>query len=280
MKELVVGVSELSARVVPALGGRIASFSRAGRELLVGPEVNQDNWGSTYWTSPQSAWGWPPVAALDSAPYEVLADQPLRLRSPPALVGGTQVVLEKGIRPSAAGGIELEYALRNVGATPIDVAGWEISRVASGGLTWFETGESALTPIAPHDELVVVRKLGHTFFDHTSFTAGRSAKLHADGRSGFLAHLTPADAAGERLLWLKLFEDTRPAEQAPGEGEIEIFANEDGRYVEVEVQGRYATLEPGATSVFRVEWRVGPVPRGLDVSVGSRELVEFARSLW
>ena len=60
----------------------------------------------------------------------------------------------------------------------------------------------------------------------------------ADGVGGFVAH------AASGLLFLKSFADVPPELQAPGEGEIEIYAN--NRYVEIEVQGPYAVIDAGA----------------------------------
>src|SRR5690606_17663462 len=59
----------LSFTVLPEVGGRVQKCTFAGRELLSDPDANPDNWGATYWTSPQADWGWPPVPEVDSAPY-------------------------------------------------------------------------------------------------------------------------------------------------------------------------------------------------------------------
>ena len=59
-----------------AVGARITEFSFDGSNVLTGPDVDtntaapaHNNYGSTFWTSPQSAWNWPPVAAIDNQPY-------------------------------------------------------------------------------------------------------------------------------------------------------------------------------------------------------------------
>ena len=69
--------NELELEVDPALGGRITRFSLAGANILTGPEVVArgdgtvpNMYGSTFWTSPQSAWNWPPETALDSDPLQ------------------------------------------------------------------------------------------------------------------------------------------------------------------------------------------------------------------
>ena len=56
-----------------AKAGRIVTFSLAGKNVLTAAKNSQDNnWGSTFWPSPQSAWNWPPPAELDPGAYAAL----------------------------------------------------------------------------------------------------------------------------------------------------------------------------------------------------------------
>lgn len=265
--------------VDPAIGGRVTRLVFDGFELLTGPDVHPDNFGSTYWPSPQSLWGWPPIAALDSAAYEVVAREPLTLRSPVAELAGARVVLDKTVIVSeGARGtlvVDLDYRLENVGGGVVRVAGWEISRVPPDGLTFYPTGGHELRVVAPHAELLPEYDGGVTFFDHRARTVGANQKLHADGREGFLAHFLRRGAAG--TLFLKLFRDTTSVEQAEGEGEVEIFSNEDGRYVEVEVQGPSVALGAGESSHFSVRWVVVDVSS--EIAASRARLVDLARSL-
>lgn len=253
----------LSLTVLPQHGGRVQKWTFAGRELLSGPEANPDNWGATYWTSPQADWGWPPVAEVDSAAYTASEDSAeLCLIGPPARIGERRFRIEKRFSVCPNEGIDTEYRIVNLADSPLAMASWEISRVPPGGLTFFPTGASMLTPIAPHAELLLDLQDGVSFYDHAAFEPGLSRKVHADGREGFLAHVQPGQGQ-EDLLFLKLFADSLPERQAPGEGEVELFANFDGRYVEVEVQGTYDTIAPGQTSSLFVRTVVVPVPAGL-----------------
>lgn len=280
MADFVLEARSLRASIDPSVAGRVATLSYEGRSLLIGPDVHPENWGSTYWTSPQSDWGWPPPPAIDHAPYEVLSLDPLLLRGPVAELCETRVQLSKTFLPERThDALDIVYSLENVGGRSLCVAGWEISRVAAGGLTFFPSGETEISPVAPHGLLVLHREAGHSFYHHTAFVLGTSVKVNADGREGYLAHVTAADADGRRMLFLKLFPDTSPAEQAPGEGEVEIFANEDGRYVEIEVQGGYDRILPGQRSELRVRWLVRTLPRDVAVYPGSPSLVEYARQL-
>lgn len=47
-------------------GARITSFTLGGKEII-GPG------GSTFWTSPQDPWGWPPIPEHHDKAYKVTA---------------------------------------------------------------------------------------------------------------------------------------------------------------------------------------------------------------
>lgn len=269
---LEVRSGKLCLTIKAETGGRFSQLAYDGVPLLSGPEVNPDNWGATFWTSPQADWGWPPIAAVDTEPYSVkTTPREILLRSEPVKLGAGTFVIEKHVTALAGGVIDVRYVIDNVGSEPLRIAAWEISRVLPGGLTFFPTGERELSPIEPHGRLELEKSDGCSFFDHGRFTLGHSTKVHADGREGWLAHL-----AGNRLL-LKTFRDSAPDEQAPGEGEVEIFANLDGRYVEVEVQGPYVAIEPGTRSSFAVRTHVAVVSDAL--AQNRADLVKAVRSL-
>lgn len=269
----------LSLRILPHVAGRVERFDLEGVPLLSTPEQNPANYGSTYWTSPQSDWGWPPIAEIDSVPFEVLETSPPLLRGPRAPLCGSFVRLEKRVRAlEATAGFEFGYSLENVGERPVTVAGWQITRVLGGGLSFFPVGDHRLTPIAPHGALRLLERDGVYFYDHREFELGRSTKVHADGREGFLAHVT-APVGGRRALFVKAMSDAPSSAQAPGEGEVELFANEDGRYIELEVQGRYQEIAPGQKRTFSVRWGAVWLPDNVRVAVGAAELMEHAREL-
>lgn len=249
----------LEMTVDPDLSGRVTSLCYRGRELLSGREAHASNWGATYWTSPQSDWGWPPVPEVDGKAYRVARDEaPLHLIGPSVSLGSRRFHIEKKFKAEPGfDAIDVTYLIHNEGPSAFSMASWEISRVPAGGLTFFPTGESAITPIPPHAALPTSQAHGVTFYDHGLFEVGPCRKLHADATGGYLAHLF------EDLLLLKIFEDSRPEQQAPGEGECEIFANEDGKYVEIEVQGPYLPVAPGDATQFLIRTAVCELPRGL-----------------
>ena len=58
-----------------AKAGRIVKFSLAGKNILTTARNAEDNnWGSTFWTSPQSDWNWPPPKEMDPGGYSARLD--------------------------------------------------------------------------------------------------------------------------------------------------------------------------------------------------------------
>lgn len=263
--------------VSPEHGGRITRFELDGVNVLSGPEQNRDNWGSTFWPSPQAAWGWPPTPALDKEPYT-------------AKVEGSTLVLQSAVATIESGGaakrlrvakrfraslerraIVIDYTLSNEGERAERWAPWEISRVHPRGLTFFPSGPGGLRM----NHLDTSEVDGIRWYQHDpSFVPSDDLgkKLCADGAEGWIAH------AGSGLLFLKTFDDVPAADQAPEpEGEIEIYGARN--YVEVEQQGRYTELAPGASLSWTVRWLLRSIPSHVDVGIGSAPLVALARSL-
>jgi hypothetical protein len=98
-------------------------------------------------------------------------------------------------------------------------------------------------------------------------------KLFADGREGWLAHVH-----GDGLL-VKTFAVVPRAAQAPGEAQIEIYATPAHTYVEVEAQGPYETIVPGAALSWRVVWLIRRLPAEIRRAVGSAPLLDFIRGV-
>ena len=259
--------------VDPTLAGRVTRLEFEGDAILTGAEINQDNWGSTYWTSPQADWGWPPPAGIDTDPYAVqVVESTLKLKSAVTNVGSTDVTVEKhfGIDP-AADAIDIRYVVNNVGTRAARLASWEITRVFPKGLTFYPTG--ATTSVVQGD-FPYSEQGGVTWFDEASASYNDHIKLVGDGHDGWLAHVT----AG-RVLLLKRFDDVPATEQAAGEGEIEIYANPERTYVEVENQGRYVDVPAGGSLDYALRWYLRRVPDGIDVAVGNPELVAHVVNL-
>jgi hypothetical protein len=261
----VLECGDLALEIDPTAGGRVTSFRCAGSEALSGPEVDANNYGSTLWTSPQSDWGWPPPVEFDGCPYAVeRSDDAIELVGP--AIKSLGVTLEKRFAiDRARGAFAITYSIRNTSNVAQRCAPWEVSRVPAGGLTFFPTGGVNVGP------LPVVQRDGITWYAHAPETLDDTGQKHsADGRDGYLAH------AGNGLLFVKTFADLPPEMQAPGEGEVEVYGN--NRYVEVETQGPYASMEPGAVLQWTLRWYLVPLPAG-EASIGSLVLLDRVRSI-
>jgi hypothetical protein len=191
-----------------------------------------------------------------------------------ATAAGLGLAVEKKFSAdSKAGVVSAVYTIANRGSQARQVAPWEITRVAAGGLTFFPMGEGGPRK-GPQDLLspTVVNGVAWFAYDAAAITADQ--KLFADGKEGWIAHVD-----GDLLL-VKSFADTPTSQAAPGEAEIELYANAGHTYVEVENQGAYVNLAPGATIAWTVRWML----RKLDLAstpakVGSAPLLKLVRSL-
>jgi hypothetical protein len=252
--------------VDPLVGGRVTSFRLGDFELLSGPAVDADNYGSTFWTSPQSDWGWPPPVEIDRGPYAVdLGEDTLTLTG--AVHGGLGVrVVKRFSADRARRAFALEYEIVNESAKAQTYAPWEVTRVQAGGLTFFPIG-SLLS-----GELAVEERAGATWFAHAPAELSLAGqKAFVRGPVGMLAH------AARGFLYVKSFEAVPLQAQAPGEAAVEIYANR--RYAELEVQGRYARIEPGASASWSVAWRLRRLPGDVVAAAGSADLLVLAASL-
>lgn len=264
-------------QVDAARGARITCFSLADQNILTGPDVNALNYGATFWTSPQSQWGWPPPVAIDSEPY--VADIVDRARGSVTFTGpidpklGLSVIKTVAVDPQR-GLVSIEYALANQSGEMRTVAPWEISRHPIDGLTFFPAGAGG---IYPPSNLAVTVAAGAVWFAYDTVAVTDHQKLFAHGAGGWLAHVDPA----RRLALIKVFPEVVATEQAPGEAAIELYADPQHTYVEVEQQGAFRPILPGGQARWTVTWRVRRLPPDLDLAprAGSAALLAWARAL-
>jgi hypothetical protein len=271
LARLALEIDGTRLEVDPRAGGRVVSLRLGDREVLSGPDVHPDNYGSTFWTSPQSDWGWPPPAEIDRAAYSVDAtgDVLAVSGSPHGALGAR--VSKRFSTDLARRAFAIEYAIHNVSDSPKKYAPWEVTRVPPGGLAFFPTG------MPSSGALHLDERSGASWFAHDSAMASGAGlpatglKAFASGKRGWLAH------ARQGLLYIKRFDEVPRELQAPGEAEIEIYANR--AYVELEVQGCYTTILPGGSASWTVTWCVRDIPDGIAVGTGSVDLLEFADGL-
>jgi Domain of unknown function (DUF4380) len=252
-----------------SVGGRVTALRLAGRNLLTAPEVDPVNFGSTFWTSPQVEWGWPPLAAIDTQPYAAtLEGEDVVLCGPTSDVLG--VAIEKRFAVDRAqGAFVLTYRVVNHRALAARVAPWEVTRVLPNGLTFFATGAGTYAP----SDLPAREQDGITWIHHDAAVIRGHQKLYADTSEGWIAHID------DEALFVKTFAVVPRAAQAPGEAQVEIYASSMHRYVEVEAQGAYETIAAGDALVWSVAWRVRRLPAGLSRALGSAALVRHVRAL-
>lgn len=268
----VLAWDDVRVEIDAATGGRVTALRLGGRNLLSEPAADAGNFGSTFWPSPQSAWGWPPLPEIDHAPYRV-ESEPTALVMRSAVSPALGVAVEKRIAADAGrAAVVFDFVIHNRGGAPTRLAPWQITRVPPGGLSLFPTGTGA-SPLCPPSTLAVREALGVTWYPFDAAAVTDHQKLFADGREGWLAHVD-----GDALL-VKTFAVVPRDAHAPGEAQIEIYATPDHTYVEVEVQGAYETIAPDAGLAWRVVWLVRRLPPTLSRDIGSAPLLDFIRGV-
>ena len=229
-----------------AKGGKILSLKYDDREML-----SQLRWpeafGSTFWTSPQKEWNWPPVKEFDKNPYTVTQDGgTLKMTSEVSerlkcRVGKTFTTDEKD------GAIVVTYTITNEGSEPRKVAPWEITRVENeGGVIFFDAPVDGIWPAGLMD---FKTQYGLAWYQTDERNENR--KVNADGK-GWLAYCSRG------LLLVKRFDDLTPEQPAPDEAEVQVYVNRGKAHIELESQGAYQLLQPKGSLSWTVRWYLMP----------------------
>ena len=231
-----------------AKGGKILSLKYQDKEV-----ISQLRWpesfGSTFWTSPQKEWNWPPVPEFDKQAYivEHHDDARLIISSPVCERLGLSVGKDFQVNPDKQA-IVVTYSIKNESSEPHHVAPWEITRVPNNdGLIFFEAPVDSIWPAG----LLNFEAKYNTAWYKTD-EAPQNRKVNADG-SGWLAY------SANGLLLVKKFQDLQRSEPAPGEAEIQIYMNRGKTFIELESQGAYTCLQPGEKLTWTVCWFLIPV---------------------
>ena len=229
-------------------GGKIMSLKYQDKEVLSQSRF-PESFGSTFWTSPQKEWNWPPVQEFDKGDYTVERQDEGRLTisSPVSqrlgMSVGKDIVADKG-----NGSFVISYSIKNEGSEARRVAPWEISRVTNGdGIIFFEPVDS----IWPAGLMNFEAANGAAWYKADE--AQQNRKVNADGR-GWLAYYA------DGMLLVKLFPDLKADEPAPGEAEVQVYVNRGKSYIELESQGAYTLLQPGEKLSWNVRWYLLPAP--------------------
>lgn len=231
----------LSMRIDAANGARIMSFKYDDLEVL--SQLDQPNmYGSTFWTSPQKVWNWPPIQEHDLLKYDVQQEgnsiimtsqlsEKLPLRITKHFTTDTQEEC-----------IIITYGIKNEGSTEYQVAPWEITRVPAEGTITFD---AKVEDIWPASLMNFKQNEGLAYFDIDQ--AEKQRKINANG-TGWLRY------EHDGLVLTKKFQDLQAGEPAPGEDEIQVYVHQGKAYVELENQGTYTLLQPGESLQWSVRW--------------------------
>jgi hypothetical protein len=260
-----------------ALAGRIISLKIEDDELLFQKKGSNDNFGSTFWSSPQSTWSWPPPAILNNNPYIIIKKDAQLVK----LISGTDTKTKYrfsktyGLSPLDTS-FRIVYTVANTATTTKKIAPWEITRYPSGGIVFFpqrlegETMTGALVPLIEDIDQV-------SWFDYDSTTIPKTGtpKLFSDGSEGWLAYVTL-----QGQLVVKKFSDSAPADRATtAENEIELYTATDLTYYEVEQQGKYQSIMTNDSLTWEVKWFVRQVPSTIKIEKGNPDLVKYVRMM-
>ncbi len=278
-KKLTVG--DVTMTVYPTKGGRIMSLTYKGQEVisqLTAPE----SFGSTFWTSPQKEWNWPPVQEFDKLPYvlsqsgeqeggftltsEVSPRLKYRIRKKFSIDNSLPLSGKSG------GGFVITYSIVNESDETRQVAPWEITRVENnGGVIFFDAPLDGITPTG-----ILPFKAGYDAVWYQPDEAGENRKINADGKGWY-------GYCNNGLLLLKKFDDlpstSRGSQEggpAPGEAEIQVYVNRGKTFIELESQGAYTTLKPHEQLNWTVRWYLLPVE---DVGNPSKKLIKTVKSI-
>ena len=268
-EQYAVSIGDRTLTVDAGHGGKILSFKLGEQEVLAqnpaaAPQpapaegqpprrrwFNPNSYGSTFWTSPQKEWNWPPVPEYDSLPYTAeIKDGPVQVLNVavPALFlegqvskYGYKVCKMITVDPSDLAFI-ITYSIVNESGETRKVAPWEITRVPNGGFLEFDATPEGVTPA----DLMKV-----TFDDGMATlevdVANENRKINVDGK-GWLSF------RDNGLVLTQRFPDIAPEEAAPGEAEIQVYIDARKSFVEIEAQGTYTELAPGGKLDWTVRW--------------------------
>ena len=238
-------VSNLSMIIDADGGARIRSFMHHGKEVisqLTWPET----FGSTFWTSPQKEWSWPPVPEYDKMPYQVEQTDGRLVMTSQVSEKMQYRIRKEFVADELDNAIVVTYSIINEGKEARKVAPWEITRVPNDGIVFFDAPAKKIWPAN-----LMSFKSANGLSWYTIDVAEENRKVNADGK-GWLAY------CNNGLLLVKRFQDLSPAQPAPDEAEIQVYVNRGKSYVELESQGAYTLLQPGESLQWTVRWYLVP----------------------
>lgn len=231
---------------IDSKGGKILSFKYKDAESISQLRF-PESFGSTFWTSPQKEWFWPPIPEYDKQPYTVEEKgTSLVMKSQVSQRLKYSITKEFSVDPKDKAFV-INYTITNEGDTTRKVAPWEITRVQNdNGLIFFDTDINKITPAGLMD---FKAEFGAVWYQ-TDIT-NENRKINADGK-GWLAYYNNG------LILVKKFQDLDTTQPAPNEAEIQVYVNRGKAHIELESQGAYTELQPGKSLTWTVRWYLVP----------------------
>ncbi|MCF0180609.1 MAG: hypothetical protein HUJ97_10260 [Bacteroidales bacterium] len=241
-----LSVGQVKMDIDANCGGRIVSLKHDTTEIISQIEF-PNMFGSTFWTSPQKEWNWPPVREHDTMPYTVEEKDGALVMTSPLSEKLPIRIIKKFEANEQENCFVVTYSMINEAKEEKKVAPWEITRVLSRGSVLFDAPVEGIWPagLMPFEQ-----KNGYAWFD-INHDETQNRKVNSDGK-GWLAYIDKG------LLLIKRFEDITPEQPAPGEAEIQVYVHQGNVYVELESQGAYVTLQPGERTDWAVKWYLMP----------------------
>jgi len=245
-------VGNVTMVVDAANGARIMSLKYDDQEVLSqNPAPNM--YGSTFWTSPQKEWNWPPVREHDMGKYTV-EKKGKKIVMTSELSQKIPLRIQKCFSiDKKHKAIDITYTIINEGTEERKVAPWEVTRVPGEGTISFDAAVESIWPA----DLMNFKKVGNEA-SYEIDSADKQRKINAngsaakDGRS-YLRYVNNG------LQLIKRFPDLKPGEPAPGEDEIQVYVHQNKQYCEIEEQGAYLLLQPGEKLEWKVSWELSKV---------------------
>jgi hypothetical protein len=237
-----ISVGEIKMTIDAAHGAKILSFKYGDEEILNQGDA-PNSFGSTFWTSPQKEWNWPPVEEYDTKEFTAKIDGNKLLMDGQTSQFGYSIH-KQFTADKKRKAIEIKYSIVNESDETRKVAPWEISRVPNDGMIFFES--DAVEAANNMTALPFEFKYGGAWYVMDESEEFR--KINSDG-TGWLGYLN-----SKGLLFVKKFKDLKKSEPAPAEAEIQVYANMGKTFIEVEEQGAYVTVEPKGSVTYTTRW--------------------------
>jgi hypothetical protein len=232
-------VANVYFEVDPSFGSRISSFKIDNQEILYPSQsVGDYLWGSTFWQSPQSVWNWPPSTALDQNPYSGgIIGNKIILRSNIDLTYSHLIFKKTFTADLSDTSISIVYTMINKDTQANSFSGWEVSRVPSGGLSFFPKGSGSIEGDFA-SKAVTIKNI--VWYEQSNTDPGNK-KFKCDGLEGWSAHVNE-----DNILFIKKFIDSPYSKRATeSENEIELYHSGVSGYIELENQSEYKRIPVG-----------------------------------